>query len=64
MIRTEQVPDEVVLAARIAYEKHMSSREAIAAAINAWPGAVQEQAVFTMDDDCLILPMPQEKNDG
>lgn len=77
MIKPEQIPDEVVKKALAEYRSQKSSgfslglmmreteliRYTIAEAINVWPGAVQEQAVFTMDDDCLILPLPQEKND-
>lgn len=65
MIKPEQIPGSVVWAAADELDDFSGSlREAIAAAINAWPGALQEEGVFTMDDDCLILPLPKEKTDG
>ena len=69
MIKPEQIPDEAIKKAIKAYDdadgqQDRWMREAIAAAINAWPGALQEEGVFTMDDDCMILPLPKgKKND-
>lgn len=60
MIKPEQVPDEVVLAARIAYEKHMSSREAISAAINAWPRIWMDSKFV----EPKMLCLPLEDIDG
>jgi hypothetical protein len=67
MITPEQIPDEVVEAARRAYyaEKPCGFRESIAAALNAWEGG------YEMDGGCgsmeceerglrLILPLPKE----
>ncbi len=71
MIRAEQIPDEVVEAAAkaIGEETYVSNRQtlkdaaraAIAAAINAWPGA--EVAAWYHADKTLILPLPQEASD-
>lgn len=72
MIKPEQIPDEVVEAAA----KHISEadmedypnywkkqlRASIAAAINAWPG-VGIETVF-VEEDYLILPVPNEPRDG
>ena len=69
MIKPEQIPDEVVNAASKAYELYIydsvsdeGMRLAIAAALNAWPGmkACEED---DLGPACLILPLPQEKND-
>lgn len=77
MIKPEQIPDEVMLAAREAYmrgDAHISTnmRAAIAAALNAWPGIKLENLCsWVMDGPDLpyveeaasiILPLPpQEK---
>ena len=71
MIRAEQIPDEVVEAAAkaIGEETYVSNRQtlkdaaraAIAAAINAWPGA--EVVEWYHADHTLILPLPQEPRD-
>ena len=63
MIKPEQIPDEVMLAAREAYmrgDAHISTnmRAAIAAALNAWPGAF----LYPLNKTRIILPLPpQEK---
>jgi hypothetical protein len=65
MIKPEQIPQVAVNAAiaKYAFEsgRGWNMFEVIAAALNAWPGALREEGVFTMDDDCMILPLPQEK---
>lgn len=70
MIDPRQIPDEVVKAALSAY-KYASSdvytteehdmAEAIAAAINAWPGAWTPSRYDLSEFlDTIILPLPQE----
>jgi hypothetical protein len=72
MIRTDQMPDEVVKAALSAY-KYASSdvytteehdmAEALVAALNAWPmvtSAHSNDWILVMRS-ALILPLPQEK---
>jgi len=72
MLKPEQVPDEVVAAAREAWlGSDVSAQEdwriAIAAAINAWPGNRMETEYFTHCGDywepAVILPLPQESGD-
>ena len=60
MIRADMIPDEVVEAA---LKKRGLMREAIADALNAWPGACSARDDFiAMADEgpWLILPLPQE----
>ena len=76
MIKPEQIPDEVVEAAAMqlpgmaGYQRYV--RAALAAALNAWPGAFN--AVQTEDEKvgseadgetptCFVLLLPQENND-
>lgn len=71
MINPEQVPDEVVAAAREAWlRSDVSAKEdwraSIAAALNAWPGAAV--CHYTIGDNegyemVLPLPFPQEGGD-
>ena len=67
MIRADMIPDEVVEAACRAYTSIMlevapelAISEAIAAALNAWPGAGTD---WIEQDTVLILPLPQEPRD-
>ena len=62
MIKPEQIPDEVVKAAHRAFyaEKPCGFREALAAALAAWPGNWYVDAVDF--DAKLILPLTQENN--
>lgn len=71
MIRADQIPDEVVKAAVSAYDYASSDvytsaeqdmAAAIAAALNAWPGAVKG---YRVDDGkpWVKLPLPQEARD-
>jgi hypothetical protein len=59
MIKPDMIPDEVVEAA---LKKRGLMREAIADALNAWPGMTYERLRFTGDIG-LILPLPQEVSD-
>lgn len=63
MIKPEQIPDEVVTIAWDAFDGTESMMQAIAAAINAWPGAFQWTFNGPLSGNGYILPMPQEKND-
>ena len=64
MIKPEQIPDEVWVAAAIRLEALGSAvagytaRDVIAAALNAWPNA--EVVGWYHADHTLILPLPQE----
>jgi hypothetical protein len=68
MIRPDQIPDEVVEAARRAYyaEKPCGFRESIAAALNAWETPMHRAIVGKALDEvgsmysALILPLPKE----
>lgn len=57
MIRASDIPDEVVEAATKAILRGLACDEAIAAAINAWPGA--EQTWMFDYNECIALPLPQ-----
>jgi hypothetical protein len=68
MIKPEQIPDNVILSARRAWLTADDGavkdwKKAIAAAINAWPGAFQWTFNGPLSGNGYILPMPQEKND-
>lgn len=70
MIRTEQIPDEVVEAAyqRLYTMRPEDIRASIAAALAAWPGLVEyrggwEPVVHNNRKPHLILPLPQEARD-
>lgn len=64
MIKPEQIPDEVVTIAWDAFDGTESMREAIAAAINAWPRAcrIDFDDWVEMVEGEIVLPAP-EKND-
>ena len=63
MLKPEQIPDEVVEAARYAFHNATGPtvaddwHVAIAAALNAWPGGVCRP---TFGPSRIILPLPQE----
>jgi hypothetical protein len=69
MIRSEQISDEVIEAAKEAYrhtdEKTMSDwlAEIIAAAVNAWPGAEVHNFDGWTHAEGLVLPLPQQDSD-
>ena len=65
MIRAKQIPDEVVqeLIATLYGKPGLPYREAIAAAINAWPGAFQTTTQINRDaTEVLILPLTENTN--
>lgn len=61
MIKPEQVPDEAMNALLMALRIRKGGKDAIAAAINAWPG--MEIEMVGESDDFLILPLSQEVGD-
>ena len=66
MIKPEQIPDEAIKKAIKAYDdadgqQDRWMREAIAAAINAWPGAVLKIGL-SWPENFIDLPVPKEKN--
>lgn len=67
MIKPEQIPDEVVIAAREAWLRsdvnaHSDWRVAIASALNAWPNA--SPAWFLPQGKVYMLPAPWENKKG
>ena len=68
MIKPDQLPDEVVLAARDVFmrsQDHISEniRAAIAAALNSWP---EVERIYRSEDEKLftiLLPLPQKDGD-
>lgn len=62
-IKPEQVPHSAMNALLLALRRREGGKEAIAAALNAWPG-------MHMEDESapwvprLILPLPTEASDG
>jgi hypothetical protein len=62
MIDPKQIPDEVWWALRSHVLEHpygYDYREALAAALNAWPNATKDE-LEPGDEPFLILPLPQE----
>ncbi len=59
MLKAEQVPDEVVEAA---LKKRGLMREAIADAINAWPG-MEERVWWNPGGPQITLPLTETDND-
>jgi hypothetical protein len=65
-ITAEQIPPEVVKAYMDSGDD-VSAAEAIAAALNAWPGNTVEfrcDSYMGWDGNLLILPLSTEKNDA
>ena len=63
MIKAEQIPPDAMYAAWKALNAGMTLTEAIAAAINAWPGT-EEARSPRLDCQIIILPLTQENNNG
>jgi hypothetical protein len=64
MLKFNQIPDEVRAAFYEAYWKDdLSDQEALAAAINAWPGIIEKQAnenlLLANLNPALILPLTE-----
>lgn len=65
MIKPDQIPFEVKLRLRnVLSDGETDEAVALAAAINAWPGAWKSESFFMSEHDLLMLLLPQEKNDG
>ena len=71
MLKAEQIPDEVWHTAMSTYHKTIKKRpgsawqEAIAAALNAWPGtAVNDSCPVWHAYPHIILPLPKEKTNA
>ena len=64
MLKAEQVPDEVFEAFQKAWAvtSTLSTKECLAAAINAWPGLFYHPA-RPDEEACIFLPLPQEASD-
>ena len=62
MLRLDQVPKEAIEASAVMLSNGKTTAQAIAAAINAWPG-MEIEMVF-VEEDYLILPVPNEPRDG
>ena len=58
MIRANQIPDEVVEAAREAWDGNYNWHQFLAAALNAWP-----RVRLKLDGRYALLPLPQEASD-
>ena len=65
MLKAEQIPDEVVEAARYAFHNATGPtvaddwHVAIAAALNAWPGAHTWDTGQVWHHPAIVLPLPQ-----
>ena len=59
MIKPENVPDEVWSAFHEAVLRYGYKPQAIAAALNAWPGMIEDVG----RPPNIILPLPQEASD-
>ncbi len=60
MIKPEQIPPDAMYAAWKAFNAGMTINDAIAAAINAWPGVYEYKG---REGQSLSLPLTQENND-
>lgn len=66
MIKPEQVPDAVWSAFHEAVLRYGYKPQAIAAALNAWPGMTTEfrrDSYMGWDGNLIILPLTQENSD-
>ncbi len=63
LIKPQQIPMEVKLRLRaILHDGETDEAKAIAAALNAWPGAYPFD-YGPAEPCCLVLPLPQEPRD-
>lgn len=65
MITTEQIPDEVFEAFQKAWAKRetLSTKECLAAALNAWPSALRLDGYEYGVQDVIHLPLSKEPSD-
>jgi hypothetical protein len=59
MIKPDMIPKECFVAYQRAFKRGGGVGDAIAAALNAWPGVF----LYPMNKTRLILPLPQESRD-
>ena len=62
MLKAEQIPPDAMYAAWKAMNAGMTLNDAIAAALNAWPG-MEIEMVF-VEERYLILPLRKENTNG
>ena len=66
MLKADQIPPDAMYAAWKAMNAGMTLNDAIAAALNAWPGVVlypPDVLDNTINPTRIILPLPQEVSD-
>ncbi len=63
MIKPEMVPPDAMYAAWKCMNAGMTLNDAIAAALNAWPGMRMMVDIDTGDDAAIKLPLQQENSD-
>lgn len=66
MIKPEQVPHSAMNALLLALRRREGGKEAIAAALNAWPGMTMlgpHSSGHGRSEPALILPLPTEASD-
>lgn len=61
MIKPEQVPPDAMYAAWKAMNAGMTLNDAIAAALNAWPGMATYSAGMNGPYPYIILPLPKQE---
>lgn len=68
MLKPEQIPPDAMYAAWKAMNAGMTLNEAIAAAINAWPGMEYDPGALVADayrdPGKIILPLPKENTNA
>lgn len=65
MIKPEQIPDEVFEAFQKAWAvtSTLSTKECLAAALNAWPGMDTGPNIYGRQDAIIHLPLTENTND-
>jgi hypothetical protein len=63
MIKAEQIPPDAMYAAWKAMNAGMTLNDAIAAAINAWPGMLRIDGYEYGVPDIIHIPLTKEPND-
>lgn len=65
MLKAEQIPDEVFEAFQKAWAvtSTLSTKECLAAALNAWPGAFPWTFSGPLEGHGYVLPLPKEPRD-
>lgn len=60
MLKPDQVPKEAIEAAAVMLSNGKTTAQAIAAALNAWPGMSTGPNIYGRQDAVMHLPLPQE----